>query len=376
MSKSTADHADYCASCFKSTTNQDILFCTSCKQYYHLNCVGVNKQLYAKISKEAKAVWKCPTCHNVTRRKGSNLNNPVGRPLDDSIMSCNESIDDFNSSTIISAYMPTMPQSSSSSLPAASNLTLDSIATLLDSRIANLKQTLFSDMKSIIHGEINTALDRLKADFTETTDFLAQEQKEMTKRISSSELQIKDLEQQNSTLKAEINSFKRRIESMEKMSRSNNVEIQAVPEKRSENVLTIVKNLYATVNLPVSDCDIIACRRVAKMSTSSNRPRNILVTLPSVRHRDNLISSVKRYNKTHSNDQLNSEHVGVPGEKSYIYVAEHLSAETKELHAATRQAARGKYKYVWVKFGNIYVRKDDSSPVILIKNKDSLLKLM
>ncbi|XP_026315834.1 uncharacterized protein LOC113227170 [Hyposmocoma kahamanoa] len=185
-----------------------------------------------------------------------------------------------------------------------------------------------------------------------------------------------DLEQQNSTLKAEINSFKRRIESIEKMSRSSNVEIQAVPEKRSENVLTIVKNLYTTVNLPMSDCDIIACRRVAKMSTSSNRPRNILVTLPSVRHRDNLISSVKRYNKTHSNDQLNSEHVGVPGEKSNIYVAEHLSAETKELHAATRQAARGKYKYVWVKFGNIYVRKDDSSPVILIKNKDSLLKLM
>lgn len=67
--------------------------------------------------------------------------------------------------------MPPTQQSPSSSSPADGNLTLDSIASLLDSRIANQKQTLFSDVTSIGHGEINTALDRINAEFTETTDF-------------------------------------------------------------------------------------------------------------------------------------------------------------------------------------------------------------
>lgn len=375
MPKSKAN-TDYCTSCFKATTKQDSVSCALCKQGYHFNCVGLNSKLYLKLAKETVAGWKCPTCTNVGRRKGSNLNSPVGRLLDDSIMSCDESTQECNSSSIANPCIPPMQQSSSSSSPATGALTLDGIAQLLDSRITNLKQTLFSEMRSIVQGEINTGLDRIKAEFTETTDFLAQEQNDIKGRISSYESQIKNLEQQNCTLQGEINTFKRRLESIEKISRNNNVEIQAVPEKSTENVLTIVKSLYGTVNLSVSDSEISACRRVAKMSASSSRPRNILVTLPSVRHRDNLISAVKRYNKTHSNDQLNSQHLGITGEKGYIYVAEHLSPESKELHAATRQAARGRYKYVWVKFGNIYVRKDDNSPAILIKNKECLQKLL
>lgn len=47
-------------------------------------------------------------------------------------------------------------------------------------------------------------------------DFLAHEQKEIAERMSATEIQIRNLEQQNNTPKAEKNSFKRRIETMKK----------------------------------------------------------------------------------------------------------------------------------------------------------------
>lgn len=103
------------------------------------------------------------------------------------------------------------------------------------------------------------------------------------------------------------------------------------------------------------------------MSTSSNKSRNILLTLPSVRHRENLISAVKHYNKTNSNDQLNSQQLGVTREISYIYVAEHLSVDSKELHVATIQAAQGKNKHVWVKYENVMYARTTVPRLYLLK---------
>ncbi|KAF9414516.1 hypothetical protein HW555_007590 [Spodoptera exigua] len=56
-----------------------------------------------------------------------------------------------------------------------------------------------------------------------------------------------------------------------------------------------------------------------------------------------------------------------------VYVCEHLSPDCKYLHAATRLKAKElKFKYVWVKYGRVYMRKDDRAGHILVKNVDFL----
>ncbi|CAH2108022.1 unnamed protein product [Euphydryas editha] len=61
-------------------------------------------------------------------------------------------------------------------------------------------------------------------------------------------------------------------------------------------------------------------------------------------------------------DKLNTSHLGMAGDKKPIYVIEHLSPALKSLHAATRLKAKQKdYKFVWVKSGRIYVRKNEST---------------
>ncbi|CAH2211129.1 jg3024 [Pararge aegeria aegeria] len=75
-------------------------------------------------------------------------------------------------------------------------------------------------------------------------------------------------------------------------------------------------------------------------------------------------------------DKLNTSHLGIPGIKRAIYVMEHLSLKNKKLHAATRLAAKEqKYEYVWIRNGRIFVRKNNESGALWIKNTEALSNL-
>lgn len=123
----------------------------------------------------------------------------------------------------------------------------------------------------------------------------------------------------------------------------------------------------------LNEGDIVGCVRVAKLNKDSKFPKTIVAKFRSVRCRDEFYSAVYRYNKGHPNDKLNTNHLGIAGEKKPVYVSEHLSPFFKSLHAASRKKAKeAGYKFVWVRNGRIYVRKDSDSSYIYIKNQDSL----
>lgn len=199
----------------------------------------------------------------------------------------------------------------------------------------------------------------------------------MKKEINTANKMIQSLESEKNKLSSDINRMSNRIRALEKGSRSCNLEVQCVPEKKTENVLNIFKKLYEEISVPLSDDDIRSVRRIAKMDPSTERPRNILVTLSSERKRDDVISAFRRYNKQYADCKFNSTHLNIPGEKRTVYVVEHLSPETKQLHGETRKKANElSYKYVWVKYDRVYVRKNDDGPAIHIKNSSCLSKLV
>ncbi|KAL4718614.1 hypothetical protein ACJJTC_014049 [Scirpophaga incertulas] len=104
---------------------------------------------------------------------------------------------------------------------------------------------------------------------------------------------------------------------------------------------------------------------------------SILVKLSSPRLRDTLLASVIKYYQTHNQKKLQSCDLGIGGKTSCpIYVVENLSPENKELHAAARK--RGKelgYKFVWIRGGKIFMRKDESANYTFVKNTDTLTRL-
>ncbi|XP_045447760.1 uncharacterized protein LOC123656081 [Melitaea cinxia] len=263
-------------------------------------------------------------------------------------------------------------------------LTLDSISRLLDSKLKSsflefsqvFRATLKQDIVDIVHREMNPVIQEIKNDFTNTTDFICEEQKYLKLQIEEKNKIIKNMESENIRLQASLSRIEDELAIMERNSRACNVEIQAVPESKNENVLMLFKKLCSVINFTVDDSSIRFCHRVAKMNHTSGRPRNILVGLSSTSQRDEILSAFYRFNKAHRNDRLGSTHLDINGEHQKIFVSEHLSPTLKMLYSESRKLTKShNYKYVWVRFGKIFARRDDDSPAIWIKNHEILDKL-
>lgn len=358
-----------CQACRNSVSKADCLTCKKCTHYFHYQCLNLAS---------AKSPWHCPTCVGRARKSGDTDprkdNTPIhsniaSYSLDTSSMSGDESLyDDQN----IPSSVNTAPRGQMSK----SSITYEDFIKLLDQRLHTMEDSITRKINATIHKEINTAIDKLKADFTETTDFLAAEQADFKRNIQAADAKMSALELENSKLHGDFTSISKKLHSLDKASRSRNVEIQAVPERRSENLISMLKNLSDVLATSFQEADLCSVRRVAKLNPNSSRPRNILVTLPSERHRDSLISSFKRFNNANKADPVNTTHLGIEGEKNRIYVVEHLSPVTKELHAAARKFAKeASYKYIWVKYDRVYLRKSDNNPAIHVKDLSYLKNL-
>lgn len=111
-----------------------------------------------------------------------------------------------------------------------------------------------------------------------------------------------------------------RINYLEQQTRSNNLELQCLPENKQENLYTVVKQLGSVVGCVLSDNDILHCTRVAKLQATNTRPRSVVVQLASPRIRDNLLASTIDYNKEKktNTEKLNSADLGIAGDKKPV----------------------------------------------------------
>ncbi|XP_045455079.1 uncharacterized protein LOC123664606 [Melitaea cinxia] len=230
-------------------------------------------------------------------------------------------------------------------------------------------------IKSAINDELRLIRDELN-EMKTLINFINNQYDDFIREHKDNINIIKEVKEENVKAQTEIKESKTRINDLEQRAREKNLDIQCVPEHNNENLLAIMKQLGSVVGSELHDDKILNCTRVAKVNRQSHRPRSIVVQFSSPYARDSFLASVIKYNKNHSNDKLNTTHIGIGGIKKSIYVMEHLSPANKALHAATRIKAKEKgYKYVWVRNGRIFVRKDDSSDLKTIKDMEFLSSL-
>ncbi|KAH9632169.1 hypothetical protein HF086_011915 [Spodoptera exigua] len=262
------------------------LQCKQCRNYYHYECLNIGHEQYSALSAQYRATWQCPSCNNITRRTRSNLNTPVRQaqvPTSDESMNMS-----FDSS----------PPPTHATVPSTKSniVTMDNIRDLLDQRLNASMSTLMDkfrsilkeEVKKLVKTEIDSVVQQLKNEFTMTTDYICADVADLKSEMKNTRACVKTLEAENTRLLKEINSLNSRLSSSEKLTRSLNLEIQAVPERKNENILAMFKSLCKSVNTEIKDDQIISCRRVAKLDPKKDRPRNILVTLSNSRLRDQL----------------------------------------------------------------------------------------
>lgn len=85
----------------------------------------------------------------------------------------------------------------------------------------------------------------------------------------------------------------------------------------------------------------------------------------------------KTFNIKHKT-KICTQHLGLRlGVDSPVFVTENLTAKSARLHFLGRDLVKSKsYKFCWTAYGKVYVRKDEKSPIILIKNESQIQQLM
>lgn len=310
------------------------------------------------MEKDAKDKWKCFKCKN-KEKKGT----PVcvrtieTTDSDNNISSHGEDESDLNESPNSNILKPTLLSSIRSEIQASIDKSLKmTLESTIMKEFAYLKSELatLSDLKNCLEF-LSAEYDCLKSD------------------LEASENKIKNLTKENISLNSKVSDLTNRLNLIEQHSRETNIEINGLPENKSENLNSIIEQLCSVVSVPLQGSDILSCTRVRKLDDSSPRPRAVIVKLPTTKHRDVILAAVTKFNKKNQTDKLSTNHLGYGTNKSPVYVSEHLSPHFKALHARTRKIARDKeYRYTWIRNGRIYVRKNDQSPAKQIKCFESL----
>ncbi|KOB77936.1 Uncharacterized protein OBRU01_03278, partial [Operophtera brumata] len=194
----------------------------------------------------------------------------------------------------------------------------DVVQELFINEIENLFIRLGQQIRSSISAEltpIKKEMSALKASIT----FINEQYDSVIIKLSSVAVEMKEIHEENASLRSVNMDLTAKINELEQYARGNNIEIQ-------------------------------------------------LVQFNSPRVRDTFLESSIKFNKSSTNNRLNSSHIGLTGEKTPIFVVEHLSTSNKALHSAARSAAKERgYKFVWVRNGRIYMRKSKTSEYKLIK---------
>lgn len=341
--------------CTASNDDKNSVRCSKCKKAFHILCLNASKNKQSPLPADFGEDWLCPRCYDLMAPK--------------EVKSDNTPIRQSKNVTIRPSKRPAL-----SSPPGKQDapITRDDMKEIMEEVLKNH----IVDLKNQFINELATIKDEMKS-VHKAMDYMSDQMEDVLKKCNNNSEQIKALQKHENEMQLNIAGLMNRINLLEQNARCKNVEIQCIPEKKSENLIGIVKEISSVVGLDIKDENIVRVTRTAKLNPDIKRPRSIVVELNNTRIRDTLLAAIIKFNKRKSpSDKLNSSHLGYSGPTTPIYVMEHLSPQNKSLHAAARQAAKDKkYKYVWVRGGKIFMRKNDDAGYIYIRDSNVLSSL-
>lgn len=254
----------------------------------------------------------------------------------------------------------------------------------LDAKLSTITddiKTIRSDMETYMK-ETKKEMDSLRADnisikknVVKLTEEVAEIKKSATyisNEYDDNQKRLNTLEE--SILSKDINqgilkTLEAKIDNLEQQARQCNLEISNVPERRDENLFTLLEDIGKKINSAIPRDEIVTVHRVPHAATSE-RPKNIVAKFKTRALRDNVLSAFRL------RKGLTSADLGILGVPRTVYVNEHLTLQKKQLLRETRDAAKKfNYKFVWVKHSTILVKLSETSPTMAIKSSNDIKKL-
>jgi Baculovirus FP protein len=206
--------------------------------------------------------------------------------------------------------------------------------------------------------EVVTALKSQATSYSE----LLNESKQQTKTIEKLVLELGEVKNENKELKSVNEVLSSKVNDLEQYSKNYNLEVQGIPEQDNENTYTIVTAVANKLGSNITEDDIEFCHRLRKSVRNPARPASIIVKFYSRQIKEIVLSGKKRYKELRASDLDLDSH-----NNNKVYINEHLTAVNKNLFYLARNAKQSLgFKYAWTKNGNVFLRKDEVSPVIRV----------
>lgn len=346
--------------CCKSTTDgvSESVTCSKCDNSYHVQCLYPSEKRKKDLPKHT---WVCPQCAVSKPRQLNNDSTPVRGNLNENV-------------TIRRGGSALTPHSSDSYLSEVHDT--PSILELIRSTVSAEISSLKMEFKSLIT-PVQNDLKSIKDDFMHMKDsleFFNAKFEEFGKRIDSCEMEVNVLTSRYSeigNLRTCLDSLQLDYDNREQWARRSNVEIYGIPEKKGENLISILKTIADKSDFKLDvNYDIDFITRVATKSTENKRVKPIIVRFLQRWKKDEFLTQARKLKLKCSDINLNSHN-------NRIYFNDHLTSKNKQLLQSVKKIAKEKnYDFVWVKNCCIMIRRNSSSPVLHILNNNDLKKIV
>lgn len=339
-----------CAACTK-VIKAEFMECRNCLERYDLYCVNIALETFNAYSESSKKDWICPTCKSAIPKR-DNTNTPVRSSEWDKPYAATDTI--------------TISRGSRRPLCADNR---NEMSTLIE-EVREMKQELYElRVQHLENSHSKQDLLELKSHVQQLADSINVKINNFDKQIASRDLVISDL-------KTAITHLQQTVNGQEQRQLSNVLEISGVTELEGENLHHIVMTMASKVGVDLSDLEIDSVsragpRRLANSTAKDNQlPRPIVARILRRAKKDELLRAAK------TRHQLSTDGI-VAGPTSRIYINERLTYTNRILFRNARLRARQcNFRFCWVRDGEIYIRKAEKKPAILIRSTDDLDKHM
>lgn len=377
-----ASNANKCTGCNTVIQGKEFLNCPSCKHKYDLQCANITSQRFKAMTQDAKRSWKCPEC--ISRLpKSDNTNTPLrAQPLHVVNTEEGDSDDQITNVTLRTKPKGSGTQINEENIQSHNYVTEATLRAVIGQE---LTYTIKSSIKELLSEEIRGFKQQLVEFhnslkfFNETFDELRKENSDLKKAQSAISTELKVVKNENTSLKHDLTSCKSRIKHLEEESarqqqwtRLQNVELVGIPENKQEDATEVARKLFENIGVHIAPEDVEFAHRIQpRRPTSAKRGRAIIVRLKQRATKDQVVAAARKRRTITAKD------IGLGDESNLIYVNEHLTRENKNLLASCKlKAKESAYKYIWTKNCRIFIRKNDTSPPILISSTADLEKIV
>lgn len=341
-----------CATCKKDIIKSQQVLCAICKAVHHPACVKL-----ASTDLTRYLDWQCPTCR-------------VMQPRENSLAGANA-----QSSTTSSSTASSTPRASKR--PAIGSPVTDLSPTHNNNTECKSDGSLVVQIERMLDSKLNELKDSLTAEFR-------RELKTVSAKYDHLELSHAQLSDEHNLLRKEFDTLKKKsdadgdkisdlhslINKQQQLARLSNIEIVGLPETTHESAVELAVKIASHAGVQLQCTQIESAHRVQPMRKIEGRPRPIVVKLQSRTLKDQIISGLRKTKGITTRD------LGLGGVDRRFFVNEHLTPENKQLFNAIKSRAKDKsYKFVWVRNCNIFLRKNEESPVVAINSLKDLQKI-